>query len=108
VSVPEIDVEALEGKLAEGVPLIDVRQPEEYTEAHVPGAVLLPLGEVPARFDEVPRDRGAVYVICRSGARSLQAATFLQEQGFDVVNVTGGTLAWLASGREHRTGEQPG
>ena len=108
MAVPEIDVDTLAERLAAGAVLVDVRQPDEYAEAHVPGAVLIPLGEIPVRWEEIPQDRGEVFVVCRSGARSLQAATFLAQQGLAVVNVAGGTLAWLATGREHRTGDTPG
>jgi rhodanese-related sulfurtransferase len=107
VDVPEIDVESLERFLAAGAPLIDVRQPDEYAEVHVPGAVLIPLAQVPERVDEVPRD-APVYVICRSGNRSRTASAFLIEQGIDATNVAGGTLAWLQAGKPAATGTGPG
>ena len=103
MDVPEIDVESLERFLAAGAPLIDVRQPDEYVEVHVPGAVLIPLGQVPERVDVVPRDV-PVYVICRSGNRSRTASAFLIEQGIDATNVAGGTLAWLQAGKPVATG----
>jgi rhodanese-related sulfurtransferase len=53
---------------------------------------------VPVRLEEIPRDR-TVYVICHSGGRSAQAATWLNQQGFQTVNVEGGTAAWAMSGR---------
>ena len=98
MQVPEIDVTVLELRLRDGVPLIDVRQPDEYEQAHVPGAVLIPLAEVPERVGEIPRDR-EVYIICRSGKRSHTAAVFLAQHGIDAVNVAGGTLAWLDAGK---------
>jgi rhodanese-related sulfurtransferase len=107
VQVPEIDVSDLERRLEDGAPLIDVRQPDEYEQAHVPGAVLIPLGEVPDRVAEIPRDT-TVYVICRSGSRSHTAAAFLLEQGIEAVNVAGGTLAWLAAGKPAITGAGAG
>jgi rhodanese-related sulfurtransferase len=107
VDVPEIDVETLERHLAAGAPLIDVRQPDEYTELHVPGSVLIPLGAVPERVDEVPRDV-PVYVICRTGNRSRTASAFLIEQGIDATNVAGGTVAWLNAGKPAATGSEPG
>lgn len=107
MDVPEIDVESLERFLAAGAPLIDVRQPDEYVEVHVPGAVLIPLGQVPERVDEVPRDV-PVYVICRSGNRSRTASAFLIEQGVDATNVAGGTLAWLQAGKPVATGAGSG
>jgi len=104
MSVPEISVGELAAVLAAGpAVLIDVRQPEEFAEARVPVARLVPLAEVPLRLDEIPDD-GTVYVICRSGGRSLNVAQFLAERGRTVVNVSGGTLAWIEAGHEVASG----
>jgi rhodanese-related sulfurtransferase len=100
MSVPEIQVGELEGLLSGGAPLFDVRQPDEFAEARVPGAVLVPLGEVADALDRFPTGR-PVYVICRSGARSMKAAEFLRANGVDAVNVEGGTMAWVTSGRSY-------
>ena len=54
MTVPEVDIEAFAARHAAGVTVIDVREPDEYEEAHVPGATLIPLGEVPDRVAEVP------------------------------------------------------
>jgi rhodanese-related sulfurtransferase len=97
VTIPEIDVSELEGLQRSGATIIDVRQPDEYDEAHVPGVTLIPLGDVPDRVAELPTDQ-TLYLICRSGARSQRAGEFLAGQGFDVVNVAGGTLAWIEAG----------
>ena len=75
--------------------LIDVRQENEWDAGHAPMATLIPLAELPDHLDELPRDR-LIICTCRSGGRSLRAATFLQEQGFDTVNLTGGMIAWFA------------
>ena len=107
MDVPEIDVETLAARLDQGGYLLDVRQPDEYAEAHVPGALLLPLGLVQERAAEVPADR-TVLVICRSGARSLRAAEFLRAHGVDAVNVAGGTQAWIDAGRPVATGDAAG
>jgi rhodanese-related sulfurtransferase len=104
MAVPEIDVAELARLRTEGdITLVDVRQPDEYEEARVPGTVLIPLAEVPERFDEVANE-GTVYVICARGARSMQAADFLAGQGYDPVNVAGGTLAWIDAGYETESG----
>jgi rhodanese-related sulfurtransferase len=100
MSVPEIQVDELEALLAAGAPLFDVRQPDEYAEERVPGAVLVPLGEVADALEQFPTDR-SVYVICRSGGRSLRAAELLRANGVDAVNVAGGTMAWVTSGRAY-------
>jgi len=101
----EISVQELKAILGE-VPLVDVREPDEYFEAHVPGATLIPLATVPVRDNELDKTQ-TQYIICRSGARSAKAAEFLIAQGFDAVNVTGGTMAWIESGEPVNTGEQP-
>jgi rhodanese-related sulfurtransferase len=103
MSVAEISVDELASRLDAGAVVLDVRQPDEYEAGHVPGARLIPLAEVPDRVGELPRAE-ELLVICRSGARSLAAAEFLEQQEFTAVNVSGGTLAWIESGREVVTG----
>lgn len=103
----EVTIDDLAAALGEGVPLIDVREPDEYVEAHVPGALLLPLGELNARAGEIPQDR-QVFVICASGGRSLTAATALNRAGWQAVSVAGGTNGWVASGRPFLTGMDQG
>ncbi len=98
--VPSIDVGQLQQRLkAEPVPfLLDVREPWEYQAGHVPGAQLIPLGELEQRVTEVPRDQ-PVLAICHSGQRSLAAAGFLLQLGYpSVTNVDGGTGAWIERG----------
>jgi rhodanese-related sulfurtransferase len=80
-----------------GVAVIDVREQHEYVAGHAPAAVNLPLSTLAERVDEVPRDE-TVYIICESGGRSAKAAEALAAQGFEVVNVTGGTAAWRDAG----------
>jgi rhodanese-related sulfurtransferase len=77
--------------------IIDVREPVEYVSGHAPAAASIPLGELVARVEEIDRDN-TVYVICESGGRSGQAVEWLSTQGFDAVNVEGGTSAWRNSG----------
>ena len=97
MDIPEVDVDELAAKRAAGAPLIDVREDDEFAEAHVPGAHHIPLGDVVDRIAEVPTD-GTVYVICARGARSAKAAEHYRNQGIDAVNVAGGTLAWIDAG----------
>ena len=106
MEVPEIDVTELARLRADGIALIDVREPDEYTAAHVPGATLVPLATVPDNLDRVPTD-GPVYVICAKGGRSLKAAEFYRGQGIDAVNVAGGTTAWIDAGQPVSTGMEP-
>jgi rhodanese-related sulfurtransferase len=98
--VPTVSVDALAAVLAAdpSTPVIDVREPHEFANGHVENAVLMPMAVVPVRVAELPRDR-TVYVICQVGGRSAQAVAWLNEQGFDTVNVEGGTQAWMLSGR---------
>lgn len=79
--------------------LLDVREDDEYGAGHAPGAVHLPMMEVPVRSHEVPRDRNVV-VACRVGQRSAQVVAYLRAQGWDNVrNLTDGMLGWAAAGR---------
>ncbi|NMC50001.1 MAG: sulfurtransferase [Desulfovibrio sp.] len=80
------------------VTLLDVRQDWEYSEFHLPGALLVPLGELPDRLGEIDRNTPVV-AYCRSGRRSAAAASLLAGQGFSpVVNMAGGILAWQGAG----------
>ena len=105
MDVPEIDIAETARRHAEGAVVIDVRQPEEYVEGHVPGAPLIPLDTVPEHLEDFPTDR-EVLIICRSGARSRKAAEFLRSRGVDAVNVGGGTLAWIEAGHPVETGDR--
>jgi rhodanese-related sulfurtransferase len=94
----QVSVHDLKATLAAGTVLvIDVREPHEYADGHVPGAEPMPLMSVPQRVDELPTDR-PVYVVCAVGGRSAQAAAFLAARGVDAVNVDGGTRDWVAAG----------
>lgn len=92
---------------ASGAAVVDVREPYEYVEGHVPGAILIPMGELAARVSEVPAE-GTVYVICRSGHRSQSCADFLERSGIEALSVAGGTLAWVGAGHPVATGSDPG
>ncbi|HMS87642.1 MAG TPA: rhodanese-like domain-containing protein [Acidimicrobiales bacterium] len=106
MSVPEIDVDEAARRRQAGTPVVDVREPHEYVEGHVPGAVLIPLGELAHRVGELPA--GEVLLVCRSGARSRRAAEHLLTQGVQAVNVGGGTIAWIEAGHPVVAGEDPG
>ncbi len=80
-----------------GVIIVDVRQPIETAAGSVPGAVLIPLTEFGRRLAELPRDR-PILTICRSSHRSPIAARQLKQAGYDVTNVSGGTMAWEKAG----------
>ncbi|MFM1988237.1 MAG: hypothetical protein RJA99_1194 [Pseudomonadota bacterium] len=95
----EIQPQALE-EAGTGVQVVDVREPHEFDGplGHIAGARLVPLGELGVRATELAKDRPVV-TVCRSGARSAQAATLLHKAGFaDVANLAGGMLRWRAHG----------
>lgn len=92
MSVREHHITDYEALLVPGVQIVDVREPMELRGGTLPGAVNIPLGDLPARCRELdPSQR--VLLLCRSGNRSGQAARWLAQQGFvDVVNLSGGML----------------
>lgn len=74
--------------------IIDVREPYEYKAGHIPGAVLIPLGELSEHLSKLDKE-SEIFVVCRSGNRSRTAANLMAKNGFrQVRNVTGGMLAW--------------
>lgn len=93
----ETSVDALPDPLPADVSVLDVREPQEWAAGHVPGAVHVPLGDLPARTELVPS--GRVLVVCAVGGRSARATVFLAERGTDAVNLAGGMHAWAAAGR---------
>jgi rhodanese-related sulfurtransferase len=90
----------------DGALVIDVREPFEYVEGHVPGARLMPLGQLSSLVSDIPRNM-PVYVVCASGNRSLAAAGLLAAAGIDAWSVAGGTAAWLRSGHPLTRGMHP-
>jgi DMSO/TMAO reductase YedYZ molybdopterin-dependent catalytic subunit/rhodanese-related sulfurtransferase/glyoxylase-like metal-dependent hydrolase (beta-lactamase superfamily II) len=94
---PQVGARAAKTMVDGGALLLDVREPDEWCTEHAPGAVLLPMGRVRARQDELPRDHRIV-VVCRSGGRSAAVTASLRRSGFDAVNLAGGMCAWAAAG----------
>jgi sulfur-carrier protein adenylyltransferase/sulfurtransferase len=95
-SETETDVKELKRKIdaKEDFFLLDVREPNEFQIGRIPGSTLIPLGEVPQRVNEIPRDK-EIIVHCKMGGRSARAASFLREQGYaNVKNLKGGILDW--------------
>jgi rhodanese-related sulfurtransferase len=78
--------------------LLDVREDDEWNRGHAAGAQHIPMGQVPARLDEIDRS-ATLYVICKAGGRSAKVAQHLAHNGYEPVNVTGGMLAWAQAGR---------
>ncbi len=94
--LPEITVEDLKKRLdaKEKFVLLDVREPFEWDIARIPGAKLIPLGELPSRMSELD-SADEIVIHCKSGVRSAKALRQLQKAGFGkLANVEGGILAW--------------
>ena len=97
MSDTEIDAVALKARLDRGdkFQFIDVREPNEYQICRIPGSVLIPLGELPRRYAELPTDKDIV-AMCKMGGRSAKATEYLQSVGLKrVKNLKGGILDWI-------------
>jgi rhodanese-related sulfurtransferase len=77
--------------------LLDVRTPQEFQQAHINGAELIPLDELPHKMSRIPKNR-LVVCICASGSRSSVAANHLSSAGYQVSNLRGGMSNWIRSG----------
>ncbi|HEX9116297.1 MAG TPA: rhodanese-like domain-containing protein [Anaerolineae bacterium] len=97
--MPNIDAAQAQARLGtKPAPyLLDVRQPEEYREGHISGANLIPLGDLPRRIKDLPRDR-EIICVCHSGNRSRSATRQLTDAGYNAVNLQGGMSNWTRQG----------
>jgi rhodanese-related sulfurtransferase len=103
--IEQVEIEDVRRR-AEETLVLDVREPEEYAHGHIPGAVSIPQAELASRLEEVPRDR-PIITVCQTGVRSVRAAQFLKQQGFeDVRSLDGGTEAWVSDGQPVRYGDR--
>jgi rhodanese-related sulfurtransferase len=96
----EITVDQLKQHLTEPEPplLLDVREPWEYATAHIEGATLMPMNEIPGRAHQELDEYLPILVLCHHGARSLSVAAWLRDQGFaQAQSVSGGIDAWSRS-----------
>lgn len=91
----EISTRELQSLLEENkeVAMVDVREVDEVAEGKIPGSVNIPLGLLEFRMHELNKSKEYI-MVCRSGGRSGRAAQYLKSQGFNVINMTGGMLAW--------------
>ena len=117
--IREIDAAQLLALQAGGTPVIDVREPAEYAEGHLPGAVSIPRGVLEFEVDGHPAVNGLrdpalahrdqpVVLYCRSGGRSALAAEALQRLGFaEPLSLAGGFAAWAEQGRAVEAGRGP-
>jgi rhodanese-related sulfurtransferase len=106
--IPQIGPQQLRSLLEQPVTplLIDVREPEEYSQGHIQGARLIPLGELVQNISRLPTDREIV-CICHSGSRSAAAAGRLSQAGLQVSNLTGGMMTWALYGFPMVNGADP-
>ena len=95
--ITQILPEDVKAKLDAGEPilLVDVRQPEEYAHCRLADSVLIPLGELPSRTEEIDAEDQLVVVLCHHGIRSISGAAMLHHAGVtNVASMHGGIDAW--------------
>lgn len=104
--VPGVSAQEAHTQLSAPKPplVLDVRQPEEFRESRLAQAKLIPLGELNARLNELPKDR-TILCVCRSGSRSGNAARLLMQAGYNVINLRGGMMAWEMAGLPTQRGK---
>lgn len=94
--IPSISIDQLPGEAL----LLDVREPEEWAAGHIDGALHVPMNDLPGHLASRPdalTPQTPIVVICKVGGRSAYVTAWLNQQGFDAVNLDGGMLAWAAS-----------
>jgi rhodanese-related sulfurtransferase len=96
--ISEVTTTELRDALSAGARLIDVREADEYAEAHIAGAELMPLSALADSVGSI--GAGPVFVICKSGGRSAMACEFMASMGIEATNVAGGMMSWLHLGFE--------
>ncbi|GAB2869030.1 rhodanese-like domain-containing protein [Nocardioides pacificus] len=95
--IPTVGVDGVPDPLPAGLRILDVREQVEWDNAHIEGALHVPLSQLVQRLDEVPTEQ--TLVVCKIGGRSAQAVAWLTQQGREVVNLDGGMLDWAGAGR---------
>ncbi len=96
-AVPQADIATVPPNFDESVVLLDVREDDEWQRGHAPGALHIPMGQIPARIAEID-PAAALYVVCQGGGRSQRVSQYLAQNGYAPVNVSGGMLAWAGAG----------
>ncbi len=97
-AVPQADISALPPTLDESVILLDVREDDEWQRGHAPGALHIPMGQIPTRLQEID-STATLYVVCQAGGRSQRVSQYLAQNGYAPINLSGGMLAWAGAGR---------
>ena len=103
-SQPTVNVD----DVTQDTPVLDVREDYEFEAGHIAGATHIPLDQLMARYGEIDPDR-EVTVVCRTGGRSERATAWLNANGFEAVNLSGGMGAWMDADRPmvSESGEAP-
>lgn len=89
VSVPQVPADAQ---------IIDVRSQMEWDDGHAVGSIHIPMEEIPSRYSELDLDQD-IYLMCRSGGRAAQVASWLEKNGIDTIVIEGGMIDWAHYGR---------
>ncbi|MGI9084618.1 MAG: rhodanese-like domain-containing protein [Aeromicrobium sp.] len=98
MDVPTVTVDEVSDPTADGWVVVDVREPHEWADGHIEGALHIPMGDLPTRVGELdPQAR--TLIVCHVGARSARVTAWLHHQGHDVANLHGGMHAWEAAQR---------
>ncbi len=92
-----IEIQPTDLAAIDGAVILDVREDHEFAEVRATTAVSIPMSQFVDRLAEVPTDE-TLYVICAAGGRSAQVAQFLEQRGYEAVNVAGGTGSWVSDG----------
>ena len=97
--VPSLNTDEAQARIKENPKpyLLDVRQLNEYTQGHIPGAILIPLDQLSAQLNKLPKDK-EIICVCRSGNRSRSATKQLQSAGYQATNLNGGMIGWQRKG----------
>jgi rhodanese-related sulfurtransferase len=96
--IPSVTVDQLPDPLPDGLVVLDVREPIEWTYGRIDGSLHIPMTELVERVAEIPNEV-QVLVVCKVGARSARVAGYLAQSGYEAFNLDGGLLDWAAAGR---------
>ena len=101
LTVPELTVADLQRAMRDAQPplVLDVREPYEWRQVHLPTALHIPMNDLPARLAELPPTQ-AIVVLCAHGSRSYSVAGYLIEQGYQASSLAGGISEWARRGGE--------
>lgn len=103
MEIPEINIQELETRIAEGAKVLDVREMDEYETTRIQNVIHIPIEELPARYEELAKETNYC-VVCAKGGRSAKAVEFLVGNGYKATNVAGGTDAWVEAGKPYDAG----